>query len=88
MIEPAVEWQVYISSLDAFIESNWFQSFDTIPTKSLTHAYFSFGYITPGDFRVTAMDDLPASLFEDFTNIKTTNSALKTVIALGGWVKL
>jgi chitinase len=62
------------------------QPFNKIPAGSLTHAYFSFGYITPGDFRVTPMDDLPASLFEDFTNIKTLNSGLKTVIALGGWV--
>lgn len=52
----------------------------------MTHAYFSFGYITPGDFRITPMDDLPASLFDDFNNIKTRNAAVKTVIALGGWV--
>ncbi|KAF2261303.1 hypothetical protein CC78DRAFT_535764 [Lojkania enalia] len=59
--------------------------FDRIPAGSMTHAYFSFGYISPGDFRVFPMDDLPASLFEDFTKIKTKNSGLKTVVALGGW---
>ncbi|KAF2737441.1 hypothetical protein EJ04DRAFT_430966, partial [Polyplosphaeria fusca] len=59
--------------------------FDKIPSGSMTHAYFSFGYITPGEFRVVPMDDLPTSLFEEFNNIKNKNPAVKTVIALGGW---
>ncbi|KAK4200452.1 killer toxin subunits alpha/beta [Triangularia verruculosa] len=59
--------------------------FDQIPVKSLTHLYFSFGYITPGDFSVAGMDGLPFRLFSDFTNVKQKNPALKTVIAIGGW---
>ncbi|KAB8296914.1 hypothetical protein EYC80_002323 [Monilinia laxa] len=51
----------------------------------LTHIYFSFGYITPGDFKVVSMDDLPTELFTEFTNIKKHNAGLKTVVALGGW---
>lgn len=60
-------------------------NFRDIPVGALTHAYFSFGYITPGDFRVAPMDNLPTSLFSDFTAIKQRNVGLKTVVALGGW---
>ncbi|KAK0736846.1 glycosyl hydrolases family 18-domain-containing protein [Apiosordaria backusii] len=59
--------------------------FDQIPVKSLTHLYFSFGYITPGDFSIAGMDGLPFRLFSDFTDVKQKNPALKTVIAIGGW---
>jgi chitinase len=60
-------------------------SFRDIPVGALTHAVFSFGYITPGDFKVAPMDDLPASLFSDFNEIKARNVGLKTIVALGGW---
>lgn len=56
-----------------------------IPVDALTHAFFSFGYITPGDFKIAPMDDLPTKLFSDFTNIKRRNAGIKTVVALGGW---
>ncbi|MBE3047070.1 glycoside hydrolase family 18 protein [Candidatus Bathyarchaeota archaeon] len=59
--------------------------FDRIPVGALSHAYFSFGYITPGDFMLAPMDDLPKDLFSEFTDIKRNNPSLKTVIALGGW---
>ncbi|GME35753.1 Chitin-binding type 1 protein [Neofusicoccum parvum] len=59
--------------------------FDDIPVNSLTHLFFSFGYITPGDFSVAGMDGLPYELFTDFTNLKKKNPGLKTVVALGGW---
>lgn len=59
--------------------------FNDIPVDGLTHAYFSFGYITPGSLKVAPMDDLPVDLFSQFTAIKRRNSGLKTVIALGGW---
>ncbi|EKG15792.1 Chitin-binding type 1 [Macrophomina phaseolina MS6] len=59
--------------------------FDDIPVNSLTHLFFSFGYITPGDFSIAGMDGLPYSLFTDFTNLKKKNPGLKTVVALGGW---
>ncbi|RMD40214.1 hypothetical protein DV735_g4912, partial [Chaetothyriales sp. CBS 134920] len=58
---------------------------DDIPVTSLTHLYFSFASITPGDFSITGMDGLPESLFTDFTDLKKKNPALKTVIAIGGW---
>jgi len=59
--------------------------FNDIPVGALTHVHFSFGYITPGDFKVAPMDDLKASLFEDFTAIKKKNPKLKAIVALGGW---
>lgn len=59
--------------------------FGGIPVGALTHAYFSFGYITPGDFKVAPMDNLPVDLFDDFTAIKKNNIGLKTIVALGGW---
>ncbi|KAL9030617.1 MAG: hypothetical protein Q9196_001284 [Gyalolechia fulgens] len=59
--------------------------FKDIPVGGLTHLYFSFGYITPGDFNVAPMDNAPASLFSDLTDLKKKNSGLKAVIALGGW---
>lgn len=65
--------------------SSTFQGFNDIPVNSLTHLFFSFGYITPGDFSIAGMDGLPYSLFSDFTNLKKKNPGLKTVVALGGW---
>ncbi|OTB02455.1 glycoside hydrolase family 18 protein [Hypoxylon sp. CI-4A] len=56
-----------------------------IPVNSLTHLYFSFGSITPGDYSITGMQGLPEWLFSNFTNLKQRNPALKTVIAIGGW---
>ena len=61
------------------------QDFADIPVESLTHLNFAFGYISPGDFRVAPMDDLPNSLFSDLTAMKKRNSGLKCMIALGGW---
>ncbi|KAK7732719.1 hypothetical protein SLS63_004974 [Diaporthe eres] len=62
---------------------------DDIPVNSLTHLYFSFASITPGDYSITGMkgDDqnLPEWLFTNFTALKQKNPALKTVIAIGGW---
>ena len=59
--------------------------FDKIPVEGLTHLYFSFGYITPKDFKIGPMEDKPASLFSDLTDLKKKNSKLQTIIALGGW---
>ncbi|KAI4285352.1 MAG: hypothetical protein L6R38_000708 [Xanthoria sp. 2 TBL-2021] len=59
--------------------------FKDIPVEGLTHLYFSFGYITPGDFNIAPMDNAPSSLFSDLTDLKKKNSGLKAVIALGGW---
>ena len=57
---------------------------DQIPVNSLTHLFFSFGYITP-DFNIAGMDGLPFELFSDFTALKKKNPGLKVVVALGGW---
>ncbi|KAL8996097.1 MAG: hypothetical protein Q9188_006645 [Gyalolechia gomerana] len=59
--------------------------FKDIPVEDLTHLYFSFAYVTPGDFYVAAMDNAPSSLFSDFTELKKKNSGLEAVVALGGW---
>ena len=59
--------------------------FDKIPVEGLTHLYFSFGYISPNDFKIIPMDNQKESLFSDLTDLKKKNSALKTVVALGGW---
>ncbi|KAL8916580.1 MAG: hypothetical protein Q9172_006245 [Xanthocarpia lactea] len=59
--------------------------FRDIPVGGLTHLYFSFGYITPGDFNIAPMDNAPPSLFSDLTDLKKKNSGLKAVVALGGW---
>ena len=56
-----------------------------IPVDALTHAFFSFAYITPGDYKIAPMDDLPTDLFDEFTAIKKRNAGLKVVVALGGW---
>ncbi|KAI0203159.1 carbohydrate-binding module family 18 [Astrocystis sublimbata] len=60
-------------------------NFKDIPVGALTHAYFSFAYITPGNFLIAPMDDLKANLFDDFTAIKSGNPGLKTIVAVGGW---
>ena len=59
--------------------------FDKIPVDGLTHLYFSFGYISPNDFKVVPMDNQQESLFSDLTDLKKINPALKTMVALGGW---
>ena len=59
--------------------------FDKIPVDGLTHLYFSFGYISPNDFKIVPMDNQQESLFSDLTDLKKKNRALKTVVALGGW---
>lgn len=60
-------------------------NFKDIPVGALTHAFFSFAYITPGSFLISPMDDLSQDLFSDFTAIKSKNAGLKTIVAIGGW---
>jgi chitinase len=64
--------------------------FENIPVDGLTHLYFSFGYISPGNFEVVPMNggkdgNLESKLFSEFSAVKKKNSNLKTVVALGGW---
>ncbi|KAF7870544.1 hypothetical protein EAF04_004288 [Stromatinia cepivora] len=59
-----------------------------IPVGSLTHLYYSFGYITPDDFDIIPMDDgnpPPESTLAEFAGMKRKNPGLKVLIALGGW---
>jgi chitinase len=60
-------------------------SIEQIPVGALTHLMFSFGYISPGTFEITPMDDLDPKLFTKMTALKRKNKALKVMIALGGW---
>ncbi|KAL8694715.1 MAG: hypothetical protein Q9224_003515, partial [Gallowayella concinna] len=73
------------SRVIGYYESWAHDHFKDIPVGGLTHLYFSFGYITPGDFNIAPMDNAPLSLFSDLTDMKKKNSALKAVVALGGW---
>ena len=59
--------------------------FRDIPVESLTHLNFAFGYVAPDTFDIVPMDDLPSSLFNDFSDLKRRNRALKATISLGGW---
>jgi chitinase len=82
--------QGMVWSLDCFCHgssqaTNILQDFKDIPTGALTHLFFSFGYISPGEFDLVPMDDLAPDLFSQFTAVKKSNPGLKTVIALGGW---
>lgn len=59
-----------------------------IPVGSLTHLYYSFGYIKPDSFEIIPMDDgnpPPESTLAEFAGLKRKNPSLKVVIALGGW---
>ncbi|OBT39681.1 hypothetical protein VE00_09135 [Pseudogymnoascus sp. WSF 3629] len=60
-------------------------NFNEIPVNGMTHLYFSFGYITPGDFNVAPMDDQDPDLFRQMTALKSKNPGLKCIVALGGW---
>lgn len=57
----------------------------SIPVQFLTHLIFSFGFITPDDFRITNMPDVPAKMFGEVTDLKQKNPNMKVMIALGGW---
>lgn len=56
---------------------------EEIPVHSLTHLFFSFGFIAPGTFRIEPMVDFQPSLFGRVTDLKMKNPNLKVLIALG-----
>ena len=58
---------------------------DEIPVNDISHLIFAFGYINPGDFRITNMDDVQPDLFKQIAFLKNKNPSLKIMIALGGW---
>ncbi|KAK3933773.1 putative glycosyl hydrolases family 18 protein [Diplogelasinospora grovesii] len=56
-----------------------------IPLGSLTHLIVSFGYITPGDFKIEPMPGVSGDTLSAFTAIKSSNPSTKIMISLGGW---
>ncbi|RGP61415.1 glycosyl hydrolases family 18 [Fusarium longipes] len=56
-----------------------------IPVHDITHLIFSFGFVTPGDFRITNMPDVKSSLLTQVAGLKDKNPNLSVMIALGGW---
>ncbi|KAF5980123.1 glycoside hydrolase family 18 protein [Fusarium bulbicola] len=58
---------------------------EEIPVHDITHLIFSFGFVTPGDFRITNMPDVKPNLFTQVTDLKDKNPNLSIMIALGGW---
>ncbi|KAH7146903.1 hypothetical protein B0J13DRAFT_664619 [Dactylonectria estremocensis] len=65
-------------------------SMEDIPVNGLTHIYYSFAYIQPETYKIVPMQDekdgsLTTETFTEFTALKRKNSALRAVVALGGW---
>lgn len=56
-----------------------------IPIDQLTHLFMAFGYITPGDFKVTNMPGVDTDLYAQIPQLKSQSPSLKVSIALGGW---
>ncbi|SPJ91021.1 uncharacterized protein FTOL_13423 [Fusarium torulosum] len=56
-----------------------------VPVHDITHLIFSFGFVTPGDFRITNMPDVKSSLLTQVADLKDKNPNLSIMIALGGW---
>ncbi|KAM7215378.1 hypothetical protein V8F06_009239 [Rhypophila decipiens] len=57
-----------------------------LPLAALTHLNYAFAYLDPTSFKVTTMDAAtPISLFNDLSNLKSTNPALKIFVSIGGW---
>lgn len=74
---------------------------EEIPVQQLTHLIVAFGYVTPGDFRLTNvsknknqisdradryyMDGVSTDMYERLPKLKSKNPNLKVMIAWGGW---
>ncbi|GLB10067.1 hypothetical protein AtubIFM57258_006006 [Aspergillus tubingensis] len=56
-----------------------------IPLGFYTHINYAFASIDPQSFRITAMDNLTASLYQGVTALKRQQSNLEVWIAIGGW---
>lgn len=50
-----------------------------------THVNFAFAFFDPSTFEMSPMDSNAASLYSDFTDLKSTYSGLETWISVGGW---
>lgn len=60
-----------------------------IPTGSLTHIYYSFGFIEPDSYDIIPMkgedEDISTNTITEFAGLKRKNPGLKVIMALGGW---
>ncbi|KAG6238482.1 hypothetical protein E4U25_001673 [Claviceps purpurea] len=57
-----------------------------LPLAALTHLNYAFAYLDPTSFKITTMDAAtPISLFDDLSDLKTTNPDLKIFVSIGGW---
>uniref|UniRef100_A0A0N7HV81 chitinase n=1 Tax=Hypocrella siamensis TaxID=696354 RepID=A0A0N7HV81_9HYPO len=57
-----------------------------LPLAALTHLNYAFAYLDPTSFSIKTMDAAtPTSLFDDISDLKTTNPDLKIFVSIGGW---
>lgn len=58
----------------------------SLAVAALTHLNYAFAYLDPTSFKITTMDAAtPISLFDDLSDLKTTNPDLKIFVSIGGW---
>ncbi|GAW17905.1 hypothetical protein ANO14919_073740 [Xylariales sp. No.14919] len=65
-------------------------SMQDIPVGSLTHIFYSFGYIRPDTYEIIPIQDggdqtLSEDTLKEFASLKRRNPSVKVTIALGGW---
>ena len=58
---------------------------DDIPLGYYTHLNYAFASIDPQTFRIAAMDNTTASLYQSVTTLKRRQASLEVWIAIGGW---
>ncbi|KAL2869898.1 glycosyl hydrolases family 18-domain-containing protein [Aspergillus lucknowensis] len=56
-----------------------------IPVESLTHVNYAFAYISPDDYEIGPMPDVPEKTLTDFTALKERNPQVVLGVSLGGW---
>ncbi|KAL3476933.1 glycosyl hydrolases family 18-domain-containing protein [Aspergillus californicus] len=56
-----------------------------IPVESLTHVNYAFAYISPDDYEIGPMPDVPEKTLSDFTALKERNPNVVLGVSLGGW---
>ncbi|PLN83775.1 glycosyl hydrolases family 18-domain-containing protein [Aspergillus taichungensis] len=56
-----------------------------IPVESLTHVNYAFAYISPDDYEIGPMPDVPEKTLSQFTALKERNPKVVLGVSLGGW---
>ncbi|KAL4783534.1 hypothetical protein BJX76DRAFT_368377 [Aspergillus varians] len=56
-----------------------------IPVESLTHVNYAFAYISPDDYEIGPMPDIPEKTLTDFTALKERNPHAVLGVSIGGW---